>query len=173
MIKILANDGIHPAGQTQLEKEGFKVDTTKIAQEKLATSLNLYDAVIVRSATKIRKDLIDACPNLKLIARAGVGLDNIDVDYARSKNIRVINTPAASSQAVAELAFMHMLNLARFGYKSNRDMPSKGDTEFKALKKSYSKGTQLRGKTLGLIGCLLYTSPSPRDLSTSRMPSSA
>ena len=152
MIKILANDGIHPAGQTQLEKEGFKVDTTKIAQEKLATSLNLYDAVIVRSATKIRKDLIDACPNLKLIARAGVGLDNIDVDYARSKNIRVINTPAASSQAVAELAFMHMLNLARFGYKSNRDMPSKGDTEFKALKKSYSKGTQLRGKTLGLIG---------------------
>jgi len=152
MIKILANDGIHPAGQTQLEKEGFKVDTTKIAQEKLATSLNLYDAVIVRSATKIRKDLIDACPNLKLIARAGVGLDNIDVDYARSKNIRVINTPAASSQAVAELAFMHMLNLARFGHKSNRDMPSKGDTEFKALKKSYSKGAQLRGKTLGLIG---------------------
>ena len=152
MIKILANDGIHPAGQTQLEKEGFKVDTTKIAQEKLATELNLYDAVIVRSATKIRKDLIDACPNLKLIARAGVGLDNIDVDYARSKNIQVINTPAASSQAVAELTFMHMLNLARFGHNSNRDMPSKGDTEFKALKKSYSKGAQLRGKTLGLIG---------------------
>ncbi|MCL4120707.1 UNVERIFIED_CONTAM: hypothetical protein GTU68_062360 [Idotea baltica] len=111
-----------------------------------------YDAICVRSATKVRTDLIDACPNLKAICRGGVGLDNIDVDHAKSKGIAVINTPAASSRSVAELAFSHLFSIARSLYLSNRAMPSKGDTEFKALKKSYSKGFELYGRTLGVIG---------------------
>ncbi len=152
MIKILANDGIHPDGKTLLEEAGYQVDTEKIAQEDLPRVLPEYDVIIVRSATKVRKDLIDLCPNLKIIARGGVGLDNIDFEYAREKGITVMNTPAASSQAVAELAFGHMLNLARFLHLANREMPSKGDKEFKQLKKNYSQGTQLRGKTLGIIG---------------------
>jgi D-3-phosphoglycerate dehydrogenase / 2-oxoglutarate reductase len=85
MIKILANDGIHPDGQLLLEEAGFQVDTTKVPQDKLAEVLPGYDVIIVRSATKVRKDLIDACPNLKIIARGGVGLDNVDHEYARSK----------------------------------------------------------------------------------------
>ena len=152
MVKILVNDGIHPDGKTLLEEAGYQVDTEKVAQEDLPKALPEYDVIIVRSATKVRQALIDQCPNLKIIARGGVGLDNIDKEYAESKGIKVINTPAASSQSVAELVFSHMFNLARFVHLSNREMPSKGNTEFKGLKKSYSKGMQLRGKTLGIIG---------------------
>lgn len=153
MIKILANDGIHPDGQLLLEEANYLVNTERVAQEDLPKVLPDYDVVIVRSATKIRKDLIDQCPNLKIIARGGVGMDNIDVKYARSKGITVINTPAASSQSVAELAFAHMFALARSLHNANLEMPTKGNTEFKKLKKQYSKGFQLRGKTLGVIGC--------------------
>jgi len=152
MAKILINDGIHPDGKTALEAAGHEVITDKIAQDDLSAQLPAFDAIVVRSATKVRKDLIDSCPNLKVIARGGVGLDNIDVDYAKGKGKQVMNTPAASSESVAELAFAHFLGLARFLHHANRDMPSKGNTEFKALKKSYSKGHQLRGKTLGVIG---------------------
>ncbi len=152
MIKILVNDGIHPDGKMLLEDAGYNVNTDKIAQEELMEKLPDYDAIVVRSATKVRKELIEACPRLKVIARGGVGLDNIDVEYARSKGIEVINTPAASSESVAELAFAHMFTLARFLHLANRDMPQKGSTDFKALKKAYSKGMQLRGKTLGIIG---------------------
>ena len=152
MIKILVNDGIHADGKLLLEDAGFQVDTDKVDQADLAKELPKYDAIVVRSATKVRKDLIDQCPNLKVIARGGVGLDNIDVDHARSKNVQVMNTPTASSQAVAELAFGHMFTLSRFLHDSNREMPKSGDTEFKALKKAYSKGVQLRGKTLGIFG---------------------
>ncbi|MEM1325631.1 MAG: D-2-hydroxyacid dehydrogenase [Bacteroidota bacterium] len=152
MVRILVNDGIHPDGKMLLEEAGYEVITDKVAQEDLVKELPNFDAIIVRSATKIRKELIDACPNLKIIARGGVGLDNIDVDYAKSKGITVMNTPAASSQSVAELVFGHMFSLARYLHLSNREMPTKGGTEFKALKKSYSKGIQLRGKTLGIIG---------------------
>jgi len=116
------------------------------------TMLPAYNAICVRSATKVRQELIDACPNLKVIGRGGVGLDNIDVDHAKSKNIAVVNTPAASSRSVAELVFAHLFSLSRFVYKSNRHMPNDGNTEFKALKKSYSKGFELKGKTLGIIG---------------------
>ncbi|MBR9919891.1 MAG: 3-phosphoglycerate dehydrogenase [Bacteroidetes bacterium] len=151
-MRILANDGIHAAGKKQLEDAGFEVVIEKVPQEKLQEELPAYDAILVRSATKVRQDLIDACPNLKVIGRGGVGLDNIDVDYAKSKGIEVVNTPAASSQSVAELAFGHMFGLARGLHDANRNMPSKGDTEFKSLKKSYSKGFQLRGKTMGIIG---------------------
>ncbi len=152
MIKILANDGIHPDGKMLLEEANYQVDTEKIPQDKLPEVLPDYDVIIVRSATKVRKELIDQCPKLKIIARGGVGLDNIDVEYARSHNIEVMNTPAASSQSVAELAFAHMFTLSRFLHWSNREMPSKGNTEFKALKKAYSKGVNLRNRTLGIIG---------------------
>ena len=152
MKKILVNDGIHPDGQTMLEKAGYTVSTDKIAQEDLAKQLPAFDVIVVRSATKVRKDLIDQCPNLKIIARGGVGLDNIDVDYAKSKGLEIINTPAASSESVAELVFAHFFTLSRFLHLANREMPAKGAAEFKKLKKSYSKGVQLRGKTLGIIG---------------------
>ncbi|MEM9835988.1 MAG: D-2-hydroxyacid dehydrogenase [Bacteroidota bacterium] len=151
MIRILANDGIAADGKLLLEEAGFEVVTEKVAQEDLSKELPNYDVVIVRSATKIRKDLIDQCPRLKVIARAGVGLDNIDHDYARSIGRTVVNTPAASSQSVAELVFTHFFNLARFVNRSNRELPA-ADSNFKALKKSYSKGIQLRGKTLAIVG---------------------
>jgi D-3-phosphoglycerate dehydrogenase len=152
MIKILANDGIHPDGKLLLEEAGYHVDTKKVPQDDLPNVLQRYDVIIVRSATKVRKDLIDACPNLKIIGRGGVGLDNIDHEYARSKGIAVFNTPNASSRAVAELAFAHMFSLARTLHKSNREMPAKGLTEFDKLKKACSEGIQLRGRTLGIIG---------------------
>ncbi|MEL7020189.1 MAG: D-2-hydroxyacid dehydrogenase [Bacteroidota bacterium] len=152
MAKILVNDGIHAVGQQMLENAGFEVVTEKVAQADLAKALPEYDAICVRSATKVRTALIDQCPNLKVIGRGGVGLDNIDVDYARGKGIKVINTPAASSDSVAELVFAHAFTLARFLHQANRDMPSKGDSEFKQLKKSYSKGIELSGRTLGIIG---------------------
>lgn len=152
MARILINDGIDPTGEQMLRDAGHDVTTTTIAQADLIQKLPAYDAICVRSATKVRKELIDACPGLKAICRGGVGLDNIDVDHARSKGIAVINTPAASSRSVAELAFAHLFSIARSLHLSNRAMPSKGDTEFNALKKSYSKGFELYGRTLGVIG---------------------
>ncbi len=152
MIKILANDGIDPIGKKSLEEAGFTVDTQTIAQDQLATALLNYDGITVRSATKVRKELIDACPNLKLIGRGGVGMDNIDVEYARSKGVAVVNTPAASSLSVAELVFSHLFTGIRFLHDSNRKMPIEGATQFNNLKKAYAKGIELRGKTLGIIG---------------------
>lgn len=152
MIKILANDGIDPIGKTLLEKAGFQVDTETVPQEQLAEVLQNYSALTVRSATKVRKELIDACPNLKLIGRGGVGMDNIDVAYARSKGIAVINTPAASSLSVAELVFAHLFTGIRFLQDANRKMPHVGNTQFNDLKKAYAKGIELRGKTIGIIG---------------------
>lgn len=151
-MKILINDGIHPTGKRLLEAAGFEVDTKTVAQEDLAAVLNNYDAICIRSATKVRKELIEAAPNLKAIARGGVGLDNIDVDFARSKGIYVINTPAASSRSVAELVFGHFFTLARFLHTSNQKMPLEGNTSFNALKKNFSKGIELKGRTLGVIG---------------------
>ncbi len=153
-MKILANDGISKAGIQLLEKNGFEVITTKIAQEQVANFINKnkISVLLVRSATKVRKDIIDSCPSLKIIGRGGVGMDNIDVEYAQSKGIRVINTPASSSESVAELVFAHLFSGVRFLTDSNRNMPLEGDLHFNALKKSYANGTELRGKTLGLIG---------------------
>lgn len=152
MIKILANDGIDPIGKELLEKAGFQVDTQTVPQEQLAEALQHYDALTVRSATKVRKELIDACPNLKLIGRGGVGMDNIDVEYARSKGLAVVNTPAASSLSVAELVFAHLFTGVRFLYDANRKMPVEGNAKFNDLKKAYAKGIELRGKTIGIIG---------------------
>jgi D-3-phosphoglycerate dehydrogenase len=153
-MNILANDGISDSGIIALQKFGFSILTTNVAQEQLVEYINhnSIDGLLVRSATTVRKDLIDACPNLKLIGRGGVGMDNIDVDYARKKNIHVINTPAASSASVAELVFAHLYGGVRFLYDSNRSMPLEGETNFKGLKKKYSKGIELRGKTIGIIG---------------------
>lgn len=152
MFRILANDGIDPIGKELLEKAGFQVDTTHIPQDQLSEGLKNYDGLTVRSATKVRKELIDACPNIKLIGRGGVGMDNIDVDYARSKGLAVVNTPAASSLSVAELVFAHLFTGIRFLQDSNRKMPIEGNIKFNDLKKVYSKGIELRGKKIGIIG---------------------
>jgi D-3-phosphoglycerate dehydrogenase len=153
-MKVLANDGISKSGIKALEKGGFEVITTKVAQEQVANYINTHDVkvILVRSATKVRKDIIDACPGLKIIGRGGVGMDNIDVTYAREKGLHVINTPASSSESVAELVFAHLFTGVRFLHNSNRNMPLEGDTNFEGLKKAYSNGVELRGKTLGIIG---------------------
>ena len=154
MINILANDGISKSGIDALKKSGFNIITTNVAQEQLENYINKENisVILVRSATTVRKDLIDKCPSLKIIGRGGVGMDNIDVDYARSKNIHVINTPAASSASVAELVFAHLYSGVRFLHESNRAMPLEGDSNFKKLKKAYAKGIELRDKTIGIIG---------------------
>ncbi len=153
-MKVLANDGISNSGIEALEAAGFEVSTTTVAQEQLIKYINENDisVLLVRSATTARKELVDACPNLKIIGRGGVGMDNIDVAYAREKGLHVINTPAASSQSVAELVFAHLYGGVRFLHDANRSMPLEGDSQFKKLKKNYAKGIELRGKTLGVIG---------------------
>ena len=153
-MKILANDGISKSGIDNLTENGFEIITTNVAQEQLINFINENKIVglLVRSATTARKDLIDSCPSLKLIGRGGVGMDNIDVEYAKSKGIHVINTPAASSASVAELVFAHLYGGVRFLFDSNRNMPLEGEANFKGLKKAYAKGIELRGKTLGIIG---------------------
>ena len=153
-MKILANDGISQSGIDMLTEAGFEVITTNVAQEQLVNFINDNKIVVllVRSATTARKDLIDSCPSLKIIGRGGVGMDNIDVEYAREKGLSVINTPAASSSSVAELVFAHLFGGVRFLYDSNRNMPLEGESNFKGLKKAYARGIELRGKTLGIIG---------------------
>jgi D-3-phosphoglycerate dehydrogenase len=153
-MKILANDGISESGKNKLEEYGFEVDLTKVSQEQLVDYINDNEitAILVRSATQVRADIIDNCPSIKIIGRGGVGMDNIDVEYAKSKGINVINTPAASSKSVAELVFSHLFGCVRFLHESNRSMPLEGDSKFKDLKKSYAKGTELAGKTIGIIG---------------------
>lgn len=153
-MNILANDGISPAGLAALEEAGHRVWTDFIAAENLADFINTenVDGLLVRSATKVREPLIDACPNLKFIIRGGVGMDNIDVAYARSKGVQVNNTPAASSQSVAELVMGHLFTLSRFLHDSNRRMPVEGVEQFKSLKKAYGKGRELRGMTLAIVG---------------------
>ena len=153
-MKVLANDGMSQAGVDKFKAAGVEVITDNVPQEQLAQYINEnnIDALTVRSATKVRKDLIDACPKLKVIGRAGVGMDNIDVAYARSIGRTVVNTPAASSISVAELAMGHMLSVARMLCDSNNQMPLEGESNFAGLKKKYAKGKELQGKTLGVIG---------------------
>ena len=153
-MNILANDGISTSAKTLLESKGFSVNIVNVAQEQLINFINDKNIVVllVRSATEVRKELIDNCKNLKLIGRGGVGMDNIDVDYAKQKGLKVINTPAASSNSVAEIVFAHLFGSVRFLYDSNRNMPLDGDVNFKKLKKNYASGSELSGKTLGIIG---------------------
>lgn len=151
-IRILANDGIDDSGKALLEAAGFEVTTTHYKAEELPEKLGAFDAITVRSATQVRKDLIDACPNLKVIGRGGVGMDNIDVAYAREKGLGVYNTPAASSRSVAELVFAHVFTLMRQLHLANRAMPGTGQTEFGKLKKQCSEGFEVLERTIGIIG---------------------
>lgn len=153
-MKVLANDGIATSGVVALENAGFEVILKTVAQEQLAEFINKNEVAVllVRSATTVREALIDACPSLKIIGRGGVGMDNIDVNYARNKGLKVINTPAASSHSVAELVFAHLFGMVRFLHDSNQNMPLEGDSKFKELKKAYAKGIELKGKTLGILG---------------------
>ena len=153
-MNILANDGISPSGLEALKEAGHTVYTDFIEASELEDFINSnsIDGILVRSATKVRKDLMDACPTLKFVGRGGVGMDNIDVEYGREKGLAVFNTPAASSQSVAELVIGHLFSISRSLHHSNRAMPNEGADNFKALKKQYSKGSELRGKTLGIVG---------------------
>ncbi len=153
-MKVLANDGISQSGKKQLETAGFAVETDHVEQDKLIDYINENDvvALCVRSATTVRKEVFDACPGLKFVGRGGVGMDNIDVEYGREKGVTISNTPASSSQSVAELVMGQLFSLARFTYDANREMPQNGKDDFKKLKKKYGKGIELRGKTLGVIG---------------------
>lgn len=153
-MKVLANDGISESGKNALLEAGIEFVEAKVSQEQLIDFINenKIDVLLVRSATKVRKDIIDACSSLKIIGRGGVGMDNIDVEYAIEKGLYVINTPNASSRSVAEMVFAHFFSLARFLHESNRLMPLEGDTHFSAMKKSFSKAHELEGKNLGVIG---------------------
>lgn len=153
-MKVLANDGISKAGEQVLKEAGIEILDNRVAQDHVINFINdnHVDVLLVRSATKVRQELIDACPGLKIIGRGGIGMDNIDVEYAKSKGIKVINTPTASSKSVAELVFGHFISLARFLHESNRLMPLEGETHFNAMKKSFSNAYELSGKTLGVIG---------------------
>lgn len=151
---VLANDGISEKGIQLLKEADITVLDARVSAEHLSNFINEnnVDVLLVRSATQVRKNLIDECPNLKIIGRGGVGMDNIDVDYAIDKGIYIINTPKASSKSVAELVFAHFFSLARFLHESNRLMPLEGETKFNTLKKSFNNATELSGKTLGVIG---------------------
>jgi D-3-phosphoglycerate dehydrogenase len=153
-MKILANDGISQSGIDALGKRGFEIITTKVAQNQLENYINEHtiDAILVKNATQVRQELIDACPSIKLIGVLGVGMDNIDAEYAEDQGLYVINAPEASASSVAELVFAHLFGLARFLHASNREMPLEGDSRFKELKKAYSQGIELKGKTIGIIG---------------------
>ncbi len=151
MARVLASDGMDKSAATKLEELGYEVVQQFYEPEELAQKVKEFDVLVVRSATKVRAPIIDAAAEagrLKLVIRGGVGVDNIDVDYAKSKGIDVTNTPNASSDAVAELAIGHMFCLARFIHIANVTM-----REGKWEKKAYAGGIELAGKTLGLIGC--------------------
>ncbi|WP_285269366.1 D-2-hydroxyacid dehydrogenase [Kaistella rhinocerotis] len=153
-MKVLANDGISKSGADALAKAGIVLLDAKVSQEHLTAYINEnnINVLLVRSATKVSRELIDGCPGLQIIGRGGVGMDNIDVEYAIDKGIYIINTPKASSRSVAEMVFAHFFSLARFLHESNRLMPLEGETHFSAMKKSFSKAIELEGKTLGVIG---------------------
>lgn len=153
-MKVLANDGISQSAVDRLTDAGIEVLTNRVAPEQLTQFINdnQVDVLLVRSATQARAELIDAAPSLKIIGRGGIGMDNIDVEYAIDKGLYVINTPTASCKSVAELVFAHFFSLARNLHESNRLMPLEGDTKFDSLKKSFAKAYELSGKTLGIIG---------------------
>lgn len=148
MLRILANDGMDKSAVKHLQDLGHEVVTDFYPLEELKTVLKDFDCMVVRSATKVREELIDIVKGsrLKLVVRAGVGVDNIDVKYAEANGITVRNTPNSSSASVAELTIAHMFSLARFVNISNVTMRN-GEWN----KKAY-KGTEINGKTLGLIG---------------------
>lgn len=149
MLRILLNDGLDKKAISNLELLGFDVDTNHYDIEDLKEKIKEVDCIVIRSATKIRRELIDEAikgGNLKLIIRGGVGVDNIDVQYAEQNGIKVRNTPNASSSSVAEIILAHMFSLARFLNQSNITMKAG------LWKKKDYVGVELEGKTLGIIG---------------------
>jgi D-3-phosphoglycerate dehydrogenase / 2-oxoglutarate reductase len=146
-MRILVTDGISPEGAKILVDAGFQIDEVKYTPEQLVANIGHYECIIVRSATKVTRQVIEAGKALKVIARGGVGLDNIDVEFAKARNLTVLNTPGASAISVAELAIAHMFALSRFLHASKADMMAG-----KWPKKEYSKGIELHGKTLGVMG---------------------
>ena len=146
-MKILITDGIEKSGADILLKAGLELTQKTFTPDDLLVAIEDYDAIIVRSATKVTKAVIDAGKNLKVIARGGVGLDNIDVEYAKMSGIKVLNTPKASSISVAELTIAHLLAMGRFLPMSNIAM-----RHHEWPKKEFSKGIEITGKTLGIIG---------------------
>ncbi|CAM1353909.1 NAD(P)-dependent oxidoreductase [Tenacibaculum insulae] len=153
-MRILATDGISESGKATLENAGFEVIITKVAQEQLENFINdeEINAIIIKNNTQIHTELIDNCPTLKLIANASTNNDNIDVIYAEECGLQIVNIADASANAVAELVFAHLLGMARFLHQANREMPLEGDMSFNSLKKQFANGTELRGKTIGIIG---------------------
>jgi D-3-phosphoglycerate dehydrogenase len=146
-MKVIVSDSIAGEGVEMMRQAGIEVDVkTGLAPEELERIIGDYNVIVVRSATKVRKPLIETAKNLKLIVRAGVGLDNVDVEYARAKGVEVMNTPAASSNAVAELTVGYLLALARRIPQTTASMKA-GKWE----KKKFS-GSEIAGKTLGLVG---------------------
>ena len=146
-MKIGICDPIAQEGVEILKKEGFEVvDLTDVPKEELTKHVEDLDAIIVRSATKVRREMIDAAKNLKVIGRAGVGLDNVDVEYAKSKGIKVINTPGATSISVAELTIGLILAVMRKIAYADRETRSGN------WPKKKCKGIEMYGKTLGIIG---------------------
>ncbi|MBN1398820.1 MAG: D-2-hydroxyacid dehydrogenase [Bacteroidetes bacterium] len=146
-MKILVSDGITSEGAKILSNAGHQVDKIKLTPEELLQKIDQYDGIIIRSATKVTKEVIEAGKNLKVIARGGVGLDNVDQVAAKEKGIKVMNTPGASSVSVAELAFAHMLAVSRFLNVSSMEM-----RQGKWPKKEYSEGIELFKKNLGVLG---------------------
>ncbi|WP_446898202.1 D-2-hydroxyacid dehydrogenase [Clostridium sp. LBM24168] len=148
MIRILVSDGMEKVAVDKLIEDGFEVVDKHYDEEEMKEQIKNFDVIVVRSATKIRKPLIDIAKGgrLKLVIRGGVGLDNIDVEYARENGIQVNNTPNASSVSVAEMTLAHMLTISRYVNNSNITM-----RQGKWEKKKY-KGVELYGKILGLVG---------------------
>ncbi|CAL2083920.1 D-3-phosphoglycerate dehydrogenase [Tenacibaculum sp. 190524A02b] len=153
-MKILANDGISNNAKETLEKNGFEVVTTKVAQEQLENFINEehIDAILVKNNTQVRQELIEVCPSIKLIGCGNPDMDNIDADFAKENGVHVINTTDATANAIAELVFAHLFGMVRYLHQANRDMPLEGDIRFNSMQKQFSQGIELRGKTLGIIG---------------------
>ena len=146
-FKVLASDPLAAESVAAMRDAGLEVDEkTEMSVEELKAEIGAYDAIVIRSATKVRAEIIDAATNLKLVVRAGVGLDNVDVEYAKKKGLEVRNTPSASSNSVAELALGHILSLARHIGRGTASMKA-GKWEKKQL-----KGVEIEGKTLGIVG---------------------
>ncbi len=145
-MKVLISDPIAAQGVQKLKDAGFEVVEDHLEPEDLKAQIKDYDAIIVRSATKVKREIIEAADNLKVIGRAGVGLDNVDREAAEAKGIKVFNTPAATSISVAELALGMMIAAARH--------IAQGTVSLKQGRwdKKKFKGVELYGKTLGIIG---------------------
>ncbi len=145
-MKVLLNDGLSPKGQKILTDNGIEFEINHYEHDELLEKIPEFEGIIVRSATKVTKDIIDAGKKLKAIGRAGTGIDNIDHEYARSIDIPVLNTPGANSASVSELVFAHFFALSRFLPEANRTM-ALGEWNKKKF-----KGVELAGKTLGIVG---------------------